>query len=136
MGVIGVDTPRDFHQVEIARPSGAVIATRTVTNDSTGHAEALAWIFAHSPGPRLVLSIEGTRSYGAGLARAAATAGLAVIEANSPPAPTAGARTSPTGSTRTWRCSTPWVSTPTRCPLPVLMATARPCGFCSAPARS
>jgi transposase len=83
-GVIGVDTHRDFHQVEIARPSGAVIATHTFKNDSTGHAEALAWIFEHAPGPRLVLSIEGTRSYGAGLARAAATAGLAVIEAEQP----------------------------------------------------
>ena len=38
----------------------------------------------HAPGPRLVISIEGTRSYGAGLARAAATAGLAVIEAEQP----------------------------------------------------
>jgi transposase len=83
-GVIGVDTHRDFHQVEIARPSGAVIATRTFTNDSTGHAETLAWIFEHAPGPRVVLSIEGTRSYGVGLARAAATAGLAVIEAEQP----------------------------------------------------
>ena len=35
-GVIGVDTHRDFHQVEIARPSGAVIATRTFINDSAG----------------------------------------------------------------------------------------------------
>ena len=83
-GVIGVDTHRDFNQVEIARPSGAVIATRTFTNDSAGHAEALAWIVKHAPGPRLVISIEGTRSYGAGLARAAATAGLAVIEAEQP----------------------------------------------------
>jgi transposase len=82
--VIGVDTHRDFHQVEIARPSGAVIATRTFTNHRAGHAEALAWIFAHAPGPSLVLSIEGTRSYSVGLARAAATAGLAVIEAEQP----------------------------------------------------
>jgi hypothetical protein len=75
-GVIGVDTHRDFNQVEIARSSGAVIATRTFTNDSAGHAETLAWVVKHAPGPRLVLSIEGTRSYGVGLARAAATAGL------------------------------------------------------------
>ena len=83
-GVIGVDTHRDFNQVEIARPSGAVIATRTFTNDSAGHAETLAWMVKHAPGPRLVLSIEGTRSYGVGLARAAATAELAVIEAEQP----------------------------------------------------
>jgi transposase len=53
-------------------------------NDSAGHAETLAWIFAHAPGPRLVLSIKGTRSYGVGLARAAAAAGFAVIEAEQP----------------------------------------------------
>jgi hypothetical protein len=82
--VIGVDTHRDFHQVEIAYPSGAMIATRSFSNDSVGHAETLAWVFEHAPGPRLVLSIEGTRSYGVGLARAAATAGLPVIEAEQP----------------------------------------------------
>src|SRR5438270_1114105 len=82
--VIGVDTHRDFHQVEIAYPSGAVIATRSFSNDSVGYAQTLAWVFEHAPGPRLVISIEGTRSYGAGLARAAATAGLAVIEAEQP----------------------------------------------------
>jgi transposase len=83
-GVIGVDTHRDFHQVEITYPSGAMITTRSFSNDSVGHAQTLAWVFEHAPGPRLVMSIEGTRSYGAGLARAAATAGLPVIEAEQP----------------------------------------------------
>jgi len=82
--VIGADTHRDTHQVEITYPSGAVIRTRTFTNDSTGHAETLTWIVEHAPGPRLVMSVEGTRSYGAGLARAAAAAGIAVIEAEQP----------------------------------------------------
>ena len=84
MGVIGVDTHRDFHQVEIAYPSGAMIATRSFSNDSVGYAQTLAWVFEHAPGPRVVMSIEGTRSYGVGLARAAATAGLPVIEAEQP----------------------------------------------------
>jgi transposase len=83
-GVIGADTHRDTNQLEIAYPSGAVIATCSFSNDSAGHAEALAWIFEHAPGPRLVLSIEGTRSYGAGLARAANAAGITVIEAEQP----------------------------------------------------
>jgi len=83
-GVIGADTHRDTNQVEIAYPSGAVIATRSFSNDSVGHAEALAWVFEHVPGPRLVMSIEGTRSYGAGLARAAMAAGIPVIEAEQP----------------------------------------------------
>jgi transposase len=82
--VIGADTHRDTNQLEIARPSGAVIATRSFSNDSAGHAEALAWVFEHAPGPRLVMAIEGTRSYGAGLARAATAAGIPVIEAEQP----------------------------------------------------
>jgi transposase len=82
--VIGADTHRDFNQVEIAHPSGAVIASRSFGNTSAGHAEALAWAVEHAPGPRLVVSIEGTRSYGVGLARAAKAAGLAVIEAEQP----------------------------------------------------
>ncbi|WP_331532602.1 IS110 family transposase [Pseudonocardia sp.] len=83
-GGIGADTHRDTHQVEIAHPSGAPIATRSFSNDSTGYAELLAWAFEHAPDPRLVISIEGTRSYGVGLARAAAAAGIPVIEAEQP----------------------------------------------------
>jgi transposase len=49
-----------------------------------GYAQLVAWAFEHTPGPRLVISIEGTRSYGAGLARAAAAAGLTVIECEQP----------------------------------------------------
>jgi transposase len=82
--VVGVDTHRDTHQVEIALPNGALIAVTTISNDSSGYAELLAWIVDHAPGPRLVVSIEGTRSYGVGLARAAAAAGLIVLECEQP----------------------------------------------------
>ena len=82
--VVGVDTHRDTHQVEIALPNGAPIALTTISNDTTGYAELLAWIVDHAPGPRLALSIEGTRSYGVGLARAAAAAGLIVLECEQP----------------------------------------------------
>ena len=82
--VVGVDTHRDTHQVEIALPNGAPIAVTTISNDTTGYAELLAWIVDHAPGPRLAVSIEGTRSYGVGLARAAAAAGLVVLECEQP----------------------------------------------------
>jgi transposase len=82
--VLGVDTHRDTHHAELALPTGAAIATYSISNDSTGYAQLLAWAFERAPGPRLVLSIEGTRSYGAGLARAAAAAGLTVIECEQP----------------------------------------------------
>jgi transposase len=82
--VVGVDTHRDTHQVEIALPNGAPIAVTTIDNTSHGYAQLLAWILDHAPGPRLVVSIEGTRSYGIGLARAATAAGLTVIESEQP----------------------------------------------------
>ena len=41
--VVGVDTHRDTHQVEIALPNGAPIAVTTIGNDTTGYAELLAW---------------------------------------------------------------------------------------------
>ena len=37
----------------------------------------LGWVAQHSPGPRVVVTIEGTRSFGIGLARTLSAAGLA-----------------------------------------------------------
>ncbi|MDF3051870.1 MAG: transposase family protein [Pseudonocardia sp.] len=82
--VVGVDTHRDSHEVEIALPTGTPIATCSISNDSSGYAELLAWIGDHAPGPRLVVSIEGTRSYGLGLTRAVTAAGLPVVECEQP----------------------------------------------------
>jgi len=67
--VVGVDTHRDTHEVELALPTGTPIGIRKISNDNSGFAELLAWIVDHSPGPRVVVSIEGTRSFGVGLAR-------------------------------------------------------------------
>jgi len=82
--IVGVDTHRDTHEVEIALPNGIPIATCQISNDTAGYAELLAWIIDHAPGPRLAVSIEGTRSYGVGLARAATAAGLLVVECEQP----------------------------------------------------
>jgi transposase len=82
--VVGVDTHRDTHEVEIALPTGIPIATCQISNDTTGYAQLLAWIIDHAPGPRLAVCIEGTRSYGVGLARAASAAGLLVLECEQP----------------------------------------------------
>lgn len=82
--VIGVDTHRDTHQAEIATAAGTPIATISIGNHSAGFAALLGWIFEHAPGPKLVVAIEGTRSYGIGLTRAVTAAGLAVIESEQP----------------------------------------------------
>lgn len=82
--VVGADTHRDTHELEIAHPTGVVIATCAVPNTSRGFARALAWITEHAPGPRVVAAVEGTRSYGSALARALRGAGLLVLEAEQP----------------------------------------------------
>jgi transposase len=70
--VTGIDTHRDSHEVEIADPAGRPIAALQVGNDSAGFSRLLAAIAEVAPGPRVAVCIEGTRSYGIGLARALA----------------------------------------------------------------
>ena len=82
--VIGIDTHRDTHEAVIADPSGRPIAAMRIGNDSAGFARLLAAIAKTVPGPRVAVSVEGTRSYGIGLARALAAAGLLVIECERP----------------------------------------------------
>jgi transposase len=82
--VIGIDTHRDSHEVEIADTAGKPIITMQVSNDSGGFARLLATIAEVAPGPQVAVCIEGSRSYGIGLARALATAGLLVIECEQP----------------------------------------------------
>jgi transposase len=82
--VIGIDTHRDSHEVEIADPRGTPIATMRISNDSAGFTQLLAAVAEVAPGPRLAVSLEGSRSYGIGLARALTAAGLLVIECEQP----------------------------------------------------
>jgi transposase len=82
--VIGTGTHRDSHEVEIADPAGKPIAVLRVGNDSAGFARLLAAIAEVAPGPRVAVCIEGSRSYGIGLARALAAAGLLVVECEQP----------------------------------------------------
>jgi transposase len=82
--VVGIDTHRDSHEVEIADAAGKPVSMMRIGNDSTGFAQLLAAITKAAPGPRIAVSIEGSRSYGIGLARALAAAGLLVIECEQP----------------------------------------------------
>lgn len=82
--VIGGDTHRDTHSLEMTAPNGTTIATLTIDNNASGFAVVLAWIAEHAPGPCVVVGLEGTRSYGIGLARALDSAGLTVVEVECP----------------------------------------------------
>jgi hypothetical protein len=79
--VIGADTHRDTHALALLSPAGTMLAETTVANTAAGFAAAIAWLSDHSEqhlaagsgsradrGPaRIVIGVEGTRSYGAGL---------------------------------------------------------------------
>jgi transposase len=82
--VVGGDTHRDSHALQLLSPAGVAVAAVTISNDDAGFAAAIAWIAEHAPGGRIVIGLEGTRSYGIGLARALSAAGLVVVEVQRP----------------------------------------------------
>jgi len=78
--VLGVDTHRDEHVLSIVTaPAGAVVAGSEAPADLRGYRELLRVAARHAPGRR-AWAIEGTGSYGAGLARFLAGHGEAVLE--------------------------------------------------------
>ena len=78
--VIGVDTHRDQHVLAVVRaPAGAVVARRAVGAGGRGYREALRFAEQLAAGKR-AWAIEGTGSYGAGLARSLSEQGEAVLE--------------------------------------------------------
>jgi len=78
--VIGVDTHRDAHVwAVVVADTGAIIAEGSVSADTRGYRQALAIVEDRAPGCR-VWAVEGTGSYGAGLARYLADHGERLIE--------------------------------------------------------
>ena len=83
--VIGVDTHLDEHVLAIvAAPSGAVVARRSIQASARGYAAALRFAAAEAKGAR-IWAIEGTGSYGAGLARFLAGRRETVLEISRTP---------------------------------------------------
>ena len=82
--VIGGDTHRDTHSLELTSPVGAELARLQIPNTSAGYEQVVDWLAEHAPGPRIMIGLEGTRSYGIGLSRALQAAGLVVVEIERP----------------------------------------------------
>lgn len=82
--VVGGDTHRDTHTLEIATVTAAPITTFTISNDAAGYAAACDRIRSYGDPDRVVVGLEGTRSYGIGLARALSTARFRVVEVERP----------------------------------------------------
>ena len=83
--VVGVDTHRDEHVLAVlTAPTGAITAGKAVRANTRGYREALRIADQYAPGSR-AWAIEGTGSYGAGLARYLAERGETVLEVSRTP---------------------------------------------------
>ena len=78
----GVDTHLDLNVVAAVDGLGGLLGVTEFPADQAGHARALAWLGSHG---RLVkVGVEGTSSYGVGLARHLRGAGIEVVEVDRP----------------------------------------------------
>jgi len=74
----GVDTHADRHAAAALDPVGGLLGVREFPATAAGYAELLGWL--RSFGTVALVGVEGTGSYGAGLARHLAAAGVRVVE--------------------------------------------------------
>lgn len=74
----GVDTHADTHVAAALDPLGGLLGVREFPATAAGYADLLGWLGGF--GAVALVGIEGTGSYGAGLARHLATAGIRVVE--------------------------------------------------------
>lgn len=80
--VIGVDTHKDIHVAAVMDAVGGVLATISISTDTSDYARLLDW--ARSFGTILAFGIEGTGSYGASLTAYLRNRDLRVVEAGRP----------------------------------------------------
>jgi transposase len=78
----GVDTHQDTHTAAALDGSGTVLGSRQFPATAAGYAALLAWLTGL--GTVIRVGIEGTSSYGAGLATALRTVAVAVVEVDRP----------------------------------------------------
>ena len=78
----GVDTHADIHVAAACDHLGGVLGTESFPTTPTGYRRLLAFLVSF--GPLASVGVEGTGSYGAGLARHLTDAGVHVVEANRP----------------------------------------------------
>ena len=76
----GVDSHKDTIHVAVITGLGQPVADREFPTTTAGYRRAVAWLIEH--GPLQAVGIEGTSSYGVGIAAAVTTAGIRVVEVN------------------------------------------------------
>ncbi|MDP5184889.1 IS110 family transposase, partial [Blastococcus sp. BMG 814] len=78
----GVDTHCDTHTAAAVDTTGRLLGHRQFPATAAGYRQLLAWL--RTFGALLVVGIEGTGAYGAGLARHLAAEGVAMLEVDRP----------------------------------------------------
>jgi transposase len=78
----GVDTHRDTHTAAALDSAGRVLATEQFPATATGYVALLTWLGTF--GTLMLVGIEGTGAYGAGLARYLHRQGVAMVEVDRP----------------------------------------------------
>ena len=78
----GVDTHTDLHVAAALDSIGGLLGVQEFPATAAGYAELLSWL--RSFGNLALAGVEGTGSYGAGLARYLAAAGVRVVEVDRP----------------------------------------------------
>jgi transposase len=78
----GVDTHRDVHVAAALDPLGGLLGSESFATDGAGYRALLSWLEGF--GDVVQIGVEGTGSYGSGLARYLRRAGVKVIEVDRP----------------------------------------------------
>ena len=78
----GVDTHKHTHVAAVLDAAGRLLGTAAFDADTVGYAALLEWLRGHGSVERV--GVEGTGSYGAGLARSLAAADVDVVDVNRP----------------------------------------------------
>ena len=97
----GVDTHADTHVAAALDPVGGLPGVREFPVTAAGYAGLPVWLGGF--GTVCLVGIEGTGSYGAGLARHMSAAGVRVVEVDRSAGRTAAARANPARWTRSAR---------------------------------
>ena len=82
LGDRGVDTHLDVNVAAAVDNLGGLLGVAEFATTRTGYGELLAWLNGFGPVARV--GVEGTSSYGAGLARSLRRAGVEVLEVDRP----------------------------------------------------
>ncbi len=78
----GVDTHVDVHVAAVVNHVGGVLGVESFSTTTAGYRQLLEWLRSH--GELTLVGVEGTGSYGVGLSRYLARAGVPVVEVDRP----------------------------------------------------